>query len=208
VLFNHMADPRGAALDVLGALLEGPAAEALLPGIAGFAGRYLEPESGIAVRIEDAPEGRLRVQFGHGIDVLSPTADADYLSASVHVHRTEAGVVMTRPHENLSALLTPLDGESATDIEGVFRSEELGAEITCVAVGGVLYGSFSGMLGQGGMQPLLPYGPDIWLLPCPRALDYSAPGDWTLRFARDDAGRVSGLTAGCWLARGIAYRRV
>jgi D-aminopeptidase len=207
-LFNHMADPRGPAMDVLGALLDAPAAAPPAAAIPGFAGRYLEPESGLAVRIEDAPDGQLRVQFGHGVDVLSPTADGEYLSPSVHVHRTEAGLRMTRPQENLSALLTPWDGESATDIEGVYRSAELGAEITCVSAGGALYGTFSGMLGQGEMQPLLPYGPDTWLLPCPRALDYSAPGDWTLRFTRDEAGRVSGLTAGCWLARRIDYRRV
>jgi D-aminopeptidase len=207
-LFNHMADPRGPAMDVLGALLDAPPVPAPAAAIPGFAGRYLEPESGLAVRIEDAADGQLRVQFGHGIDGLSPTADGDYLSASVHVHRTEAGLRMTRPQENLSALLTPCEGESATDIEGVYRSAELGAEITCVSAGGALYGTFSGMLGQGVMQPLLPYGPDTWLLPCPRALDYSAPGDWTLRFTRDEAGRVSGLTAGCWLARRIDYRRV
>lgn len=209
VLFNHMADPRAPAIDVLGALLDSPpAAEPAAASPAGFAGRYIEPESGIAVRIEAAPDHRLRLQFGHGFDMLSPSTEGDYLSGSVRLHRTEAGVWMTRPHENLSALLTPWEGESATDIEGVFRSAELGAEITCVSAGGTLYGTFSGMLGQGAMQPLLPYGPDTWLLPCARALDYSAPGDWTLRFARDGAGQVSGLTAGCWLARGIAYSRV
>ena len=213
-LFNHMADPRGPATDVLGALLGAPAAaeasEATAPSPASPnpVGRYLEPESGIAVRIDDAPDHRLRLQFGHNADLLAPGEDGDYLSASVRLHSTEAGLWMTRPQENLSSLLTPWDGESARDIEGVFRSAELGAEITCVSAGGTLYGAFAGMLGQGAMQPLLPFGPDTWLLPCARALDYGAPGDWTLRFARDEGGRVSGLTAGCWLARGIGYSRV
>jgi D-aminopeptidase len=208
-LFNHMADPRGPATDVLGALLHAPAAGGPAAVHApNLPGRYLEPESGLAVRIETAADHRVRLQFTHGIDLLSATADGDYLSTSVRLHRDDAGVWMTRPHENLSALLTPWEGESATDIEGVFRSPELGTEIACVSAGGTLYGAFSGMLGQGAMQPLLPYGPDTWLLPCPRALDYSAPGDWTLRFTRDEAGRVSGLTAGCWLARGIGYSRV
>jgi D-aminopeptidase len=57
------------------------------------------------------------------------------------------------------------------------------------------------------MQPLLPFAPDIWLLPCPRALDHAAPGDWTLRFERDSAGTVTGVRVGCWLARDIAYTR-
>jgi D-aminopeptidase len=208
-LFNHMADPRGLAMDVLGALLEAPPAEAArAAAIPGFTGRYLEPETGLAIRIEAAPDDSLRVRFSHTPDLVSPTADGDYLSAAVRLHRDDAGVWMTRPHENLSARLTPWEGESATDIEGVFRSAELGAEITCISAGGALYGAFSGMFGQGAMQSLLPCGPDTWSLPCPRALDYGAPGDWTLRFTRDEAGRVSGLTAGCWLARGIGYDRV
>jgi D-aminopeptidase len=208
-LFNHMADPRGPAMDVLGALLDAPvAAETSHAAGPDVAGHYIEPESGIAVRIETAADKRVRLQFGHGIDLLSPTGDGDYRSASVRLHRAEDGVWMTRPQENLSARLTPWDGDSATDIEGVFRSAELGSDITCVSAGGTLYGAFSGMLGQGAMQPLLPYGPDTWLLPCARALDYGAPGDWTLRFKRDEHGRVDSLTAGCWLARGIGYSRV
>ena len=56
-LFNHMADPRGPAVDVLGALLDAPpAAEAPDVAIPSLAGRYLEPESGIAVRIETAAD--------------------------------------------------------------------------------------------------------------------------------------------------------
>ena len=46
---------------------------------------------------------------------------------------------------------------------------------------------------------------DVWRMPCARALDYHAPGDWTLVFARDDVGRVSGVRVGCWLARGLEY---
>jgi D-aminopeptidase len=46
------------------------------------------------------------------------------------------------------------------------------------------------------------------MLPCPRALDHTAPGDWTLRFRRDAAGGVAGVEVGCWLARGLPYQRV
>ena len=58
------------------------------------------------------------------------------------------------------------------------------------------------------MQALLPHAADIWLMPCPRALDHSAPGDWTLAFRRDGAGEVVGIEVGCWLARHIDYERV
>jgi D-aminopeptidase len=57
------------------------------------------------------------------------------------------------------------------------------------------------------MELLEPVGPDVWTLPCPRALDHTAPGDWTLAFRRE-GGPAVGLDAGCWLARGLKYERV
>jgi D-aminopeptidase len=47
----------------------------------------------------------------------------------------------------------------------------------------------------------------VWALPCPRALDHTPPGDWTLRFHRDGAGRPASVDVGCWLARRLAYTR-
>jgi D-aminopeptidase len=38
-------------------------------------------------------------------------------------------------------------------------------------------------------------------------MDAPAPGDWTVLVRRDGAGKVSGLTLGCWLARGLDYQR-
>jgi D-aminopeptidase len=209
VLFNHMADPRGAAMALLAAALDAPeTAETPVEGATGFAGKYLEPESGIAVRIDPAPDHRLRLQFGHGAESLAATAEGDYLASGVLLHHEADGLRMTRPHENLSTVLVACDGASATDVAGVFHSDELAADLTCVSAGGALYGAFSGMFGQGAMQALLPFGPDVWLLPMPRALDQSPPGDWTLHFMRDAQGSVSGVTVGCWLARGVTYRRV
>ena len=73
---------------------------------------------------------------------------------------------------------------------------------------GVAYGAFSGSLGHGRMEMLEPVGPDMWALPCPRALDHTPPGDWTLAFRRNSAGRVDGVEVGCWLARRLEYGRV
>jgi D-aminopeptidase len=57
------------------------------------------------------------------------------------------------------------------------------------------------------MELLEPIGPDVWALPCPRALDHTPPGDWTLWFRRDGSGRVAEVSVGCWLARGLRYVR-
>ncbi len=63
------------------------------------------------------------------------------------------------------------------------------------------------MLGQGRMELLDPIGADLWALPCPRALDHTPPGDWTLAVQRDGAGRAVGVQVGSWLARGLLYER-
>jgi D-aminopeptidase len=77
-----------------------------------------------------------------------------------------------------------------------------------VDAGGALYGSFSGFLGKGRMELLIPIGHAVWALPCPRALDHTPPGDWTLAFARDESRVACSVRVGCWLARGLVYRRV
>ena len=197
VMFNHMADARAAALDVLGTLVSpvGPHA----PSDEVCTGRYLEPQTGLAVRI-----GR----NGDGTQLLYATALERPGAHSMVRLRTEAGAVwMDRPGENQSTALVAVEGVSATDIEGAFHCAELGADLICVSAGGVLHGAFSGLLGSGTMVALRPFGPDLWLLPCPRALDYGAPGDWTLQFTRDANGRVDGVQVGCWLARGLVFRR-
>jgi D-aminopeptidase len=58
------------------------------------------------------------------------------------------------------------------------------------------------------MEQLEPIGADVWALPCPRALDHSPPGDWTLAFRRDGARGITGIELGCWLARRLPYARV
>ena len=115
---------------------------------------------------------------------------------------------MDRPRENQSSLLRPCPGGPAMDCAGRYRCDELDAELTVADAGGALYGGFSGFLGQSRMELLEPIGPDVWALPCPRALDHTPPGDWTLAFRRDGGGKVAGVTVGCWLARGLAYARV
>ena len=114
---------------------------------------------------------------------------------------------MDRPNENQSSRLEPRAGASAVDFAGRYHCHELDAELSVVDAGGMLYGGFSGFLGEGRMEILEPVGPDIWLLPCPRALDHTPPGDWTLSLRRDGRGRVTEIELGCWLARKLIYTR-
>ncbi|SUE63130.1 D-aminopeptidase [Roseomonas gilardii subsp. rosea] len=208
VLFNHMADPRAAAAELFGALLDLPADPAPPPADAALAGCYLEPETGLATRVEAMADGRLRLGFSGGAEILSACAEGGAAGGASRLFRDEGAVILERAGDNLRTRLEPRGGEPGPGFEGRFRCEELEAELTIAASGRALYGAFSGRLGEGMMQPLLPFASDMMLLPCPRALDFAPPGDWTLHALRDAGGGVAEIRVGCWLARGLPFRRI
>jgi len=209
VLFNHLSDAHGAAVDLLAAVLnvERPApAEVLTPP--AWLGAYLEPQTGLAVRIDLSAENRLRLRFGHAAERLELRPDGSAGNGATRLGLADGGLWMERPGENQRSLLQPCVGDARPDVAGRYHCAELDADLTVVDAGGAIYGAFSGFLGPGRMELLERIGPDVWALPCPRALDHTPPGDWTLRFRRDAAGRVSSATVGCWLARGLPYQRL
>jgi D-aminopeptidase len=208
VMFNHLSDAHDAAVDVLAAVMdeERPPTPPALPA-PDWLGAYTEPESGLSVRI-DMTNGQVRLRHGHFPDRLNGQPDGTAIGAGVRLRPGDGGLWMDRAHENQSSCLRPCDGEPARDITGRYRCDELDAELTIADAGGVLYGGFSGFLGQGRMETLGPVGADVWVLPCPRALDHTPPGDWTLAPRRDGSGRVTGVEVGCWLARHLVYERV
>jgi D-aminopeptidase len=211
VLLNHLANASGAAMDVLAAMLgeTAPMPDPSLPS-PDWLGAYLEPETGLSARVEAGPPGQVRLRFGHPPDLLDLVADGSAgREAGRRLRRAEDGLWLDRSGDNASTRLIPLAAPTATtDIVGRYRCEELGAELTVTGASGVLYGAFSGALGLGRMELLDPIGADVWALPCHRSLDHTPPGDWTLAFSRDAGGAVSGVTVGCWLARGLDYRRL
>jgi D-aminopeptidase len=209
VLFNHLSDAHAAAMEALATVLDAPmpGPDAALP-IPAWTGAYAEPETGLLARIEPAMPGRLRLRFGHSPELLDLQPDGGATNGQTRLRPGPAGLWLERPQENFRGRLEPLNGTSAADIAGRYRCEELEAELHIAEAGGLPYGGFSGCLGRGRMELLEPVAADAWTLPCPRALDHTPPGDWTLAFRRDAAGRVAGLRLGCWLARGLDYRRV
>ena len=209
VMFNHLADAHEAAVDVLAAVL-GEARrrpEVTVPA-PGWLGAYTEPETALVVRIDAAANGQVRLRYGSHPDRLDLQADGTAQCASARLRPDNGGLWMDRPYENQSSWLHPCEGAPTKDVAGCYRCEELDTELTVTDAGDVLYGGFSGFLGQGRMEMLDPIGLDIWTLPCLRALDHTPPGDWTLAFRRDGAGRVVGVGVGCWLARRLPYLRV
>jgi D-aminopeptidase len=168
-----------------------------------FSGAFLEPETGLLVRLEPAG-ARVRLHYGTVPELVDPDAAAEPGGGGARLTSAPDGLWLDRPAEHQRSRLLPLSGTPAGDIEGTYRCAELGSELTVAAAGGVFFGAFSGELGTGEMQRLIPVAGDVWRLPCPRALDYHAPGDWTVAFRRD-AGRIVGARVGCWLARGLEY---
>lgn len=208
VLFNHMSDAASAALDALAAILDEarPQPDPALPS-PDWLGSYREPETGLSARIDLAAPGQLRLRFGQSAERLDLQPDGSAGLARTRLRPTPDGLWLERPQDNHRARLIPAEGTASLDIAGRYTAAEFGAGLLVTTAGGVAYGGFDGPLGQGRMELLEPIGPDLWALPCPRALDHAPPGDWTLAFHRE-GNAVSGVRVGCWLARGVAYRRV
>jgi D-aminopeptidase len=209
VMFNHLADAHDAAVDLFAAMIgeDRPARSETMPA-PDWLGAYTEPETGLAVRVEAAADGKVRLRYGHFPELLDLQADGTARCATARLRFADGGLWMDRPFENQSSRLNPCDDAPAKEVTGHYRCEELGTELTVTDAGGVLYGGFSGLLGQGRMELLGPIGGDVWVLPCPRALDPTPPGDWTLAFRRDGSDRVAGVAVGCWLARRLSYARI
>jgi D-aminopeptidase len=210
VLFNHLSDARAAAMDLLAALLDETSStrDSSTP-LPDWIGAYIDPETGLSARIDSVSPGRVRLRFGHFPEQLDLMADGSAgIAGGTRLRMAADGLWMDRPAENQSSRLQRLGNAGPTDIAGRYECSELGAALTVTDTGGVHYGAFSGMLGPGRMELLAPIGADVWALPCPRALDHTPPGDWTLVFQRDAAGRVAAVYVGCWLARRLTYTRV
>jgi D-aminopeptidase len=211
VFFNHLSDAGGAAFDLFAAALgeqtQSQKASALPRGLTGA---WLEPETEILARIAKASDHALRLRLGHHPEVLTAQPDGVASDGDSRLELKADGVWLDRPKDNQRSRLKPITAGPApiAGRAGVYTCAELGASLTIADAGGALYGGFSGFLGRGRMELLEPVGPEVWALPCPRALDHTPPGDWTLIFQTDGVGAVNAIRLGCWLARGLTYERV
>ena len=210
VMFNHMSEPFSAAMDLFAAVLDVERSRAPTSLSApNWLGGYYDPKTGLAAGVDMTKSGKVRLRFGQSAQMLNLKADGTAVNEYTRLRVTADGLWVDRLKEDRSFLLQPSAVNPASDLTGHYCCKELNAELTISHSGDkVVYGGFSGFLGQGRMELLDPIARDTWTLPCPRALDYAPPGDWTLAFQRDAAGHVSGVEVGCWRARGLKYDRV
>ncbi len=208
VIFNHEGNVYGAAQSLINAALGAETPEpAAIPD--GWDGQWLA-EDGLVVRLVAGRRGISLFYNGWGPDALDLAADGSLASPTVMLRRDGAGLVMQRKGDNTVQALTPLpviDAADAAEIAGHYTSAELGAGLKIEARDGAAFVRFSGLLGSGRPERMAPVGRDVWTVATRRSMDAPAPGDWTAVVRRNAAGSVTGLTLGCWLARGVDYIR-
>lgn len=207
VMFNHEASCHAAAEFLLEAALGHTAPKGVAPE--GWAGQWLDEGTGMLLRTAQDAEG-VDLRFATGPDRLTLAADGAARGPGVSLRRDGVEIMMRRDGDNLTAIakaLAPVERADGAELAGSYWCDELEASLLIEARDGATYAGFEGKLGAGPMERVHPAGSDVWVVTTRRSMDAPAPGDWTLCVKRDGTGRVGGLTLGCWLARGLEYRR-
>ena len=217
VMFNHEGSARGAVFALLEAALsyqaDTPAPAPPTSNSLGWDGIWLDKTQGLLVRLTAGPD-EIEVDYGGAGAGLIPAPDGSapdgtVTGEGVTVRRQGDDLWMHRADENLTLTAQPLVPVPVADgaaIAGRYWSAELEAAVQIDARDGAVYAGFDGRLGRGPMEPMYPVAGDLWVIITRRSMDAPAPGEWTVQVRRDSRG-VTGLTIGCWLARGIIYDR-
>jgi D-aminopeptidase len=208
VLFNHNASPGDAAEDLVAAVLDIDMSKNTsdMP-MPAWLGTYVEPETGLSVRIRAAGVQTVSLSYGTSQESLTILADGTAAKKGIRLRPDAEGLWLDIADDNQRTRLIPRNGLPTPDIAGLYQCADLGANLSIIDAGGQFYGACSGILGDGRMELLEPIGQDLWVMPCPRGVDHFPPGDWTLAVSRDTANRIVGIQVGCWLARGFSYMR-
>jgi D-aminopeptidase len=162
---------------------------------------------GLIVRTVVEKDG-LRLDYATTPSRLMVAADGTARGGGTILSRRGDVLMLQRPDENriLSAQpLQPCDHSDVAAIAGNYWCDELQARLVIGGSDGAAHAGFDGILGRGPFERMYPVAADVWIIPTRRSMDASPPGDWTLQIHRQDK-QVTGLTLGCWLARGLHYR--
>lgn len=176
-----------------------------------WVGTFIDPESQLAITVSHGVSGEILLKYHRKPDkmrvVETYRAQSDNMFATLdgdtlHLHvPNDNRDIYARRVTNIKV------AANFTEIQGDYHCAEIDSVFHCSGLGSMLYGSFDGFLGQGPIHLMRPLGDDTWALACPRAMDSTPPGDWTVLITRDGSGKVSGVTIGCWLARRLHFAR-
>jgi CubicO group peptidase (beta-lactamase class C family) len=211
VLLNQEHGDAGAVSDyILKRVMGVPEAknEVVSPG-SDWTGVYLDSDTGLAITVSQGGVGELLVKYHRKpqkmrvVEVYKAQSDGMVASldgSTFHLHV---------PHDNRTVhaqrVASVKPASNFSELEGDYHCAEIDSVFHCSGSGDMLYGMFDGFLGQGPVHMMRSLGEDLWALACPRAMDSTPPGDWTIIVRRNDYGKVAGVTIGCWLARGLQF---
>ena len=174
-----------------------------------WAGTYLDPDTQLAITVSAGIAGELLVKYHRKAEkmrVFEPlraqcedmVATLDGSLLHLHVPKDNRYIHAQR----VKAIKLPAN---SSHMHGHYFCAEIDSVFHCSGSGGMLYGSFDGFLGQGPVHLMRSLGDEVWALACPRAMDSTPPGDWTVVVHRDGSGSVTGVIIGCWLARNLEF---
>jgi CubicO group peptidase (beta-lactamase class C family) len=212
VMFNSENLKAGKAADYIVKKtlhLPDPPTSDVEPAAAWF-GHFVDRDTQLSLTVTKGPKGHVKVRYGRdpeNIRLVAPdraedddnvaTIDGDTLT----IHRVE---------ENRTLVAQRIKDDVITDgsrLQGKYKSTEMETTFLCEGRDNMLYGAFDGPLGQGPANLMKRLGENVWTWACPRGLDHTPPGDWTVVFHEDAEGRINGCTVGCWLARRVEFTK-
>lgn len=179
-----------------------------------WAGIYLDPVTELAIIVDVADKVYVNVKYHRAIEKLS-TVDArtakkpdGTFEAKIDGDQLHVYVVGENRRIVANRVAKADVSPTSSDLAGQFHCDEIDSTFNCSGAGSLIYGAFDGFLGSGPIHLMRPLAKDIWALACPRAMDSTPPGDWTIIADRDESGKVTKLRIGCWLARNLEFVRV
>lgn len=217
VMFNHDADPQGAAKYLLekAQQVSEPEPEKVTPA-EQWAGSYFDSDTDLAITVTHGKKnGELMINNSFHAEKVTCTTPHDARSQGMIASVSGDILTLHKPTENRTITarrINPSSTAESSAATGKYRSDEIDSTFHVSGSAGMLYGSFDGYLGEGPAH-LMRYlgethsGESVWYLTCQRALDAHAPGYWTVVFKNDGNGKVSGAVVGNWLARKVPYVR-
>lgn len=174
-------------------------------------GSFLDDDTQLAVTVSQSKKkGHVAIKYVRDTEDLRLVADDRAESPDVKASIDGDTLTVMRVGENRKLVATRISEETVTEgshLQGSYRCGEMETTFVCEGTDNMLYGAFDGPLGRGPANLMRRLGENVWTWACPRALDHTPPGDWTVVFHQSSDGSISGCTVGCWLARRVVFER-
>ena len=188
--------------------LPDPPTSDIEPDAAWF-GNFLDQETQLSLTVSRGPKGQIVVRYGRDPENI-PLVAPDHAKNQDNIAAIDGDTLrIYRVGENRNLVAQRIKEEIITDgsrLRGRYQCGEMETTFVCEGQNNMLYGAFDGPLGQGPANLMKRLGENVWTWACPRGLDHTPPGDWTVVFTEDAEGVISGCTIGCWLARRLEFQ--